>query len=160
VEPSREIEEHHRAVGVVEFFNELLELRDGQNPWLLRALASSANAHQLHGIRADTYELPTHGAIHEQPHKVLQMSLGFRSQVELFQPLLHAKGFDFPDGLVAPSRLDVVCEIRAVGVSGRSPDSGGAASWLSLRFVGWYGFRNGLYGIFERDNGIKTRKNA
>jgi len=119
VEPSREIEEHHRAVGVVEFFNELLELRDGQNLWLHRALTSSAHAHQLQGIRADIDEFPAHGAIHEHAQKVLQMSLGFWSESELFQPLFYAIGLDFPNGLVAPSWLDVVCEIRAIGVSGR-----------------------------------------
>lgn len=31
----------------------------------------------------------------------------------------HGKGLQFPDGVVAPSRFDVVLEIRAVGVSGR-----------------------------------------
>ena len=34
----------------------------------------------------------------------------------------------------------------------RSPDPGAAASWLGLRFVCWYDFRHGLYGIFKRDN--------
>ena len=60
-----EIEDHHRAIGIVEFLNQVLELRDGENLRLLRALAPSPHPHQLHGILADDEEFPTHSAIEE-----------------------------------------------------------------------------------------------
>jgi hypothetical protein len=51
-----------RGSQIVELFEQKMELRDGNDRWLLFPLACAPDPHQLHGILANFNEFPSHGA--------------------------------------------------------------------------------------------------
>jgi len=119
-----EIEDNHCVERVVEFLEQETELRDVEHNWLAPAFARAPDPHELHRVLADLDEFPTHRAVPEHAHEIVQVPLGSRSQIEVLQPLLHGEGLYLRNRILAPPRFDLVIEVRPVRVGGRVPQFG------------------------------------
>src|SRR6266404_5852182 len=98
-----------------------MELRNAKNHRLTLSFARASDSHELHWILADLGKFPTHRAVQQHSLEIVEMSLGSRSQVEPFQPLLDGEGFYLGNGKVAPARSDLVVEVGPVRAAGRVP---------------------------------------
>ena len=117
-EPRREIKDNHRAKGFVELSKQTMALCDLEHLRLARPFARAPHPHEFHRVLADVDELPTHRAVPEHAHEIVDVSPSSRSHVQSPQPLLHRKWFHFCYGKVPPLRFDAMVEVRTVCFGG------------------------------------------
>src|SRR5207245_9301667 len=101
-----------------------MELCNAKNHRLTLPFAYASDSHELHGILADLGKFPTHRAVQEHSHEIVEMPSGSRSQVKPFQPLLYRKGLYPGDRIIAPPRFDLAVAVGLVRIGGRWPQPG------------------------------------
>src|SRR6266850_4080582 len=80
-EPCGEIEDNHHAEWLIELSEQAMTLSSAQNHWLPLPFACASDSHELHWILADLGKFPTHRAIQQHSHEIVEMPSGPRSQV-------------------------------------------------------------------------------
>ena len=76
----------HRAIGFRDVLENLSKLFYRQHNWLTQTLRDALYPHEAHRVALIREQLPSHRAVEDDPHLILQVSLALRREVE---PLSH-----------------------------------------------------------------------
>src|SRR5260370_7434874 len=111
----------HRAVGLRDLQKNFLKLLNGQYSRHTHPLRGIFHTHKGHGVGQIRKQLPSHSAVEENPHLVLQVALTLWREVESLQPLFDSNWLDLVDGVLAPLGPDVVLQPALIASRSRVP---------------------------------------